>query len=195
MKKASIITLSTLFILFGGHVGAEELPFPQTEQEIVAALSIRDGRTVYEGVEYISENGKVYKIIAGKRYRMRGLKIISDSDIVPKAGALINFDFDSSSIRPESHALLDEFGKALKGGLPDVTVMIVGYTDSQGSESYNQKLSEARAQAVADYLNTRHGVSKSRLLVKGAGEFNPIASNDSEQGRSKNRRVEFIRAD
>ena len=182
-------------MLIGGLVSAEELPFPQTEQDIVEALSIRDGRTVYQGVEYISENGKVYKIIAGKRYRMRGLKIISDADIVPKAGALINFDFDAASIRPASHALLDEFGKALKSGLPDVTVMIVGHTDSQGSEAYNQKLSEARAQAVADYLNTRHGVSKSRLLVKGAGESSPIASNDSEAGRSKNRRVEFIRAD
>lgn len=195
MKKPTIIIISILSLLGGMDVGAEELPFPQTEREIVEALSIKDGRTVYEGAEYLSENGKVYKIIAGRRYRMRGLRVISDADIVPRAGALINFDFDSASIRPESHALLDEFGKALKGGLLDVTFMIVGHTDSKGSDVYNQSLSEARAQSVADYLNTRHGVSNSSLLVKGAGESRPIASNDSEQGRSKNRRVEFIRAE
>lgn len=77
----------------------------------------------------------------------------------------------------------------------DVTVIIVGHTDSEGSESYNQNLSETRAQAVADYLNTRQGISKTRLLVRGLGESRPIAPNDSEEGRSKNRRVEFIRAD
>jgi OOP family OmpA-OmpF porin len=79
--------------------------------------------------------------------------------------------------------------------LLDVTVIIVGHTDSGGSESYNQNLSETRAQAVADYLNTRHGISKTSLLVGGLGESRPIAPNDSEEGRSKNRRVEFIRAD
>jgi outer membrane protein OmpA-like peptidoglycan-associated protein len=195
MKKAFAIILSLLFMLMAEVVSAEELTFPKTEQEIVEALSIKDGRTVFEGVEYISEKGKIYKLIAGKRYRMRGLRIIVDSDIVPRAGALINFDFDSTQIQTESYPLLDEFGKALKSGLADGSFIIVGHTDSVGTTEYNYELSMRRANAVTDYLMVHHGIDPSRLRMKGYGETRPIASNDSEKDRSLNRRVEFIRAE
>ena len=195
MKKAFVIILSPLFMLIAGFAGAEELAFPKTEQEIVEALSIKDGRTVFEGVEYISEKGKIYKLIAGKRYRMRGLRIIADSDIVPKAGTLINFDFNSAQIQTESYLLLDEFGKALKSGLADGNLIVAGHTDSVGTSEYNYELSVRRANAVTDYLMAHHGIGPSRLTMKGYGETRPIASNDSEKGRSLNRRVEFIRAE
>jgi outer membrane protein OmpA-like peptidoglycan-associated protein len=195
MKIICVSILSTLFILIAGFVSAEELTFPKTEQEIVEALSIKDGRTVFEGVEYILENGKIYKIIAGKRYRLRGLRIIIDSDIVPKAGALINFDFDSAQIQTESYPLLDEFGKALKSGLADGSFIIAGHTDSVGTTEYNNELSMRRVNAVTDYLVVHHGIDPSRLTMKGYGETRPIASNDSEGGRYLNRRVEFIRAE
>lgn len=193
MKKTFVIIFSTLFLLIAGFLNAEELTFPKTEQEIIEALSIKDGRTVYEGVEYISEEGKVYKIIAGKRYRLRGLRIIGDSDIVPKAGALINFEFDSAKIQTVSYPLLDEFGKALKSGLSDGSFIIAGHTDSVGTTEYNNELSVRRANAVTDYLMVHHGINPTRLTVEGYGETKPIASNDSEKGRSLNRRVEFIR--
>ena len=195
MNKACIIIISTLSMLITTFVGAEELTFPKTEQEIVEALSIKDGRTVYEGVEYISEEGKVYKLIAGKRYRLRGLRIIGDSDIVPKAGALINFDFDSAQIQAESYPLLDEFGKALKSGLANGSFIIAGHTDSVGTTEYNNELSVRRAHAVTDYLMVHHGINPTRLTVEGYGETKPIASNSSEKGRSLNRRVEFIRTE
>ena len=193
MLKTSVIVLSTMFILNVGYVNAEELAFPKTESEIIEALSIKDGRTVYEGVKYISEKGKIYKIIGGKRYRMRGLRIIGDSDIVPKAGALINFDFDSDQIQTESYPLLDEYGKALKSGLADVSFIIAGHTDNVGAIEYNNGLSERRANAVSEYLRIHHGIDSSRLTIEGFGETRPIASNESEKGRSLNRRVEFIR--
>ena len=195
MKKSFVVFLSTLFILIAGFVNAEELTFPKTEKEIVEALSIKDGRTVYEGVEYMSEKGKVYKLIAGKRYRLRGLRIIGDSDIVPKAGALINFDFDSAQIQTESFSLLDEFGKALKFGLADGRFIVAGHTDSVGTTEYNNKLSIRRANAVTDYLMVHHKIDPSRLTIEGYGETKAIASNESEKGRSLNRRVEFIRAE
>ena len=195
MKKAFAIILSLLFMLMAEVVSAEELTFPKTEQEIVEALSIKDGRTVFEGAEYISEKGKIYKLIAGKRYRMRGLCIIVVSDIVPRAGALINFDFDSTQIQTESYPLLDEFGKALKSGLADGSFIIAGHTDSVGTTEYNYELSMRRANAETDYLMVHHGIDPSRLTMKGYGETRPIASNDSEKDRSLNRRVEFIRAE
>lgn len=195
MKKFSSIILSILFMLVAAVISAEELTFPKTEREIVEALSIKDGRTVFENVEYLSENGKVYKIIAGKRYRLRGLKIIADSDIVPKVGALINFDLNSAQILPASYPLLDEFGKALKSGLAGRSFIVAGHTDSAGTAPYNQDLSVRRANSVADYLMAGHGIELSRLTLKGYGETKPIASNENEKGRALNRRVEFIRAE
>ena len=195
MKRSLIITLIALLALWTGSVSADDLAFPTTEAEIIKALSLKDGTTVYQGTKYVSEKGKVYKIIDGKRYRLRGLQSIVDSKIVPRAGALINFDFDSAEIRPESYPLLDEFGKALKFGLAGGVFMVAGHTDSQGSESYNQDLSERRANSVANYLMVRHGIKSNRLIMKGYGETKPIASNDSEKGQSVNRRVEFIRVE
>ena len=193
MKIAFVAFFSTLFMLIAGFLNAEELTFPKSEQEIVEALSIKEGRTVYEGVEYISEKGKVYKIIGDKRYRLRGLRIIADSDIVPKAGALVNFEFDSAKIQTVSYTLLDEFGKALKSGLAHGSFIIAGHTDSVGTREYNNELSVRRANAVTDYLMVFHKIDPSRLTIEGYGENRPIASNDSEKGRSLNRRVEFIR--
>ena len=170
MKKFFAIILSTLLTLVAGSISAQELAFPQTEQEIVEALSIKDGRTVFEDVEYISEKGKVYKIIAGKRYRLRGLQSIVDSDFIPKAGALINFDFNSAQIQPASYHLLDEFGKALNFGLADGSFIVAGHTDSVGTAEYNQDLSMRRANAVANYLMVQHGIESSRLTLKGYGD-------------------------
>ena len=195
MRKGSIIFFAVFLAVWIGTCAAEDLTFPTTEAEIIKALSLKDGTTVYQGTEYLSEKGKVYKIIEGKRYRLRGLQGIVDSKIVPRAGALINFDFDSAQIRPESYPLLDEFGKALKFGLADGVFIVAGHTDDTGSLVYNQGLSERRAEAVANYLSAHHGLSSTQLIMKGYGETKPIASNDSESGQALNRRVEFIRVE
>jgi outer membrane protein OmpA-like peptidoglycan-associated protein len=195
MKRSLVIALIALLALWSGSVSADDLAFPTTEEEIIKALSLKDGTTVYQGVEYVSGKGKVYKIIDGKRYRLRGLQSIVDSKIVPKAGALINFDFDSAQIHRDSYSLLDEYGKALKFGLANGVFIIAGHTDSKGSSGYNQDLSERRGNAVAKYLMAHHRIASSRLIMKGYGETKPIASNDDEKGRALNRRVEFIRVE
>ena len=167
--------------------------FPRTEQEIVVALRVKDGRTVFQGVGYYSERGRIYKEIKGKRYRMRGLAGIIDAPIVPRVAAQVRFDLDSASIRAESFRLLDEFGKALNGDLSEATLMVAGHTDSLGSDTYNRDLSLRRAEAVKRFLIERHGISPERLQVKAYGEARPIASNNTEAGQALNRRIEFIR--
>ena len=87
---------------------------------------------VHMGATYESKSGKGYKVIDGKRYQIMGLKVIADTPLVTKAGALINFDFNSAEIRPDSFPLLDEFGKALNGGLGDIAVRIAGHSDHKG---------------------------------------------------------------
>jgi len=193
MKNFSVIVLTCLVLLGSSFSLAGDLVFPKTQAEIVQALSIKDGRTTYNGEEYISQSGKVYKIIGGKRFQMRGLEAIVDSDITPRAGALIHFDFDSARIRPESYPLLNEFGQALKGDLSEAVVMVAGHADYMGTEAYNMDLSERRAEAVKEYLVETSMVEVDRLMVKAYGENRPIASNETEEGRALNRRVEFIR--
>ena len=196
MKKYTI-SLTTIFLVvfWVSSTTAGDLSFPTTENEIVKALSLKDGETVNQGVTYESKAGKVFKVIDGKRYSLRGLKSIVGSEIVPKVGALINFNFNSAEIRSDSYPLLDEFGKALKGGLSDVAVIIGGHTDNIGSNQYNQGLSKDRAKAVASYLQSHHEISSERIILKGFGETKPIISNDTDEGRFKNRRVEFIRVE
>lgn len=101
----------------------------------------------------------------------------------------VNFEFDSAKLTADSTAMLDEAVKILKrkSGLE---VEVVGHTDSQGSDDYNQGLSERRAQAVADYL-VAHGVNGANLSVKGYGKSQPLTDNDSKKGRAANRRVEL----
>ena len=193
MKKLTIIMLAVTIMGWSGFSIAGDLAFPKTESEIVKALKIKDGRTTFNGTEYVSEKGNVYKVIGNKRYQLRGLESIVDSDITPKAGALIHFDFDSPNIKADSYSLLDEYGKALNGGLSDAVVAVAGHTDSKGTDDYNMGLSEKRANAIKDYLVSRHGISPERVVVKAYGKSKPIASNNTPDGQAQNRRVEFIR--
>lgn len=99
------------------------------------------------------------------------------------------FDFDKATLKPEGKAKLDDLTDKVKGITLEV-IIAVGHTDSVGSDTYNQKLSEKRAQAVKDYLTSK-GTDASRVYVEGKGEKQPVADNKSADGRSKNRRVEI----
>lgn len=100
------------------------------------------------------------------------------------------FETNKSDLMPESYQELDNLAQFLKKDLV-ATITINGHTDNVGDEIKNKALSEARAKAVAEYL-IRKGISSSRIKYNGFGSLKPFAGNDSEQGRKKNRRVEFI---
>ncbi|MGO4549964.1 OmpA family protein [Lysobacter sp. 2RAF19] len=101
----------------------------------------------------------------------------------------ITFDFNSATLKPEFGGVLDKVSQTLTQYNKTV-VEIAGHTDSVGTDQYNQALSERRANSVAGYLGS-HGVLQQRMIVVGAGETRPIASNDTESGRAQNRRVEI----
>ncbi len=101
----------------------------------------------------------------------------------------ITFALNSADLNGQFFNALDGVSMVLKEY--DKTVIeVAGHTDSSGSDQYNQALSERRAQAVAGYLSS-HGVKTQRLITIGAGEGHPVASNDTDQGRAQNRRVEL----
>ena len=101
----------------------------------------------------------------------------------------ITFDFDKSNLKPEFYPVLDNVARTLQE-YNQTVVEVAGHTDSVGTDAYNQKLSEQRANAVAGYLQSR-GLNRDRFIVVGAGESRPVASNDTESGRAQNRRVEI----
>lgn len=103
----------------------------------------------------------------------------------------IYFDTGKSEIKPESQATLDEISKLLKNN-PSLELVVVGHTDNQGSSDYNMDLSKRRAQAVVDKLVRDYGIENGRLQYWGVGFLSPVASNRSEEGRQKNRRVELV---
>jgi OOP family OmpA-OmpF porin len=102
----------------------------------------------------------------------------------------INFAFDSSELDKASQVLLERAVDNLKRN-PQMKVLIEGHTDSVGDEGYNMGLSLKRAKAVEDYIVTQ-GIAEERMDIKGLGETDPLASNDTPEGRAQNRRVEFV---
>jgi cytochrome c oxidase subunit 2 len=101
----------------------------------------------------------------------------------------VSFETDSDKLKPLSRYQLDNLVSAMNN-YPNMTIQIMGHTDNQGEAGYNQQLSERRAQAVYSYLAGK-GVSESRMNAVGYGASQPVAENDTEEGREQNRRVEF----
>lgn len=98
------------------------------------------------------------------------------------------FDYDSSVVKGAARSNLTELANSLRQ-YPDTEVLIVGHTDAQGSDTYNQGLSERRAEAAKNFLVTQ-GIPANRVRTEGLGESEPVASNDTDAGRAQNRRVE-----
>lgn len=118
-----------------------------------------------------------------------------DQDLMSTGKAVIygiTFDFDKAQIRPESKPQLDQIAKLLSEHAK-LKLAITGHTDNQGSADYNQKLSQRRAEAIVMALSGSYGISTARLSAQGMGAASPIASNDSDEGRAKNRRVELVK--
>lgn len=101
----------------------------------------------------------------------------------------VNFDLDKATLRPDAVAILDEAAETLNAEAM-VNVLVIGHTDSSGTDAYNQNLSERRAAAVKDYLVSKD-VAASRLTTDGKGESDPVEPNDTAEGRAANRRVEL----
>jgi OmpA-OmpF porin, OOP family len=104
----------------------------------------------------------------------------------------IYFDTGKADVKPESDATLSEIAKLLAGD-PQLKLYVVGHTDNQGALDLNMDLSRRRAAAVLAALTTKYSISASRLKADGCGPYAPVASNSSEDGRAKNRRVELVK--
>ncbi|HEX7782026.1 MAG TPA: OmpA family protein [Sphingobium sp.] len=119
-----------------------------------------------------------------------GVDVERDGDnLLLRMPSGITFAYDKADVMPQFQPTLNEVASTL-AEFPKTYIDVYGHTDSDGSDSYNQMLSERRAQSVATYLN-QHGVQSARMATRGYGETQPIATNATEAGKAANRRVEI----
>lgn len=157
----------------------------------------RDGKDIWVEV-WAEYTGKYGLFIVEKK--------VMQQEVVGNADALLNglrttghaavygicFDTGKSEMKPESDPALVEIAKLLKGDA-GLNVYVVGHTDNVGGLEANMKLSQGRAEAIMHALERNHGVAASRLKAYGVGPCAPVATNDTEEGRARNRRVELVK--
>jgi outer membrane protein OmpA-like peptidoglycan-associated protein len=138
-------------------------------------------------VYIVEKGGMAQEIVANAEVFSKDIKATGHTAVYG-----IFFDTGKSVIKPESEVALGEIAKLLKGD-PGLKVNVVGHTDSVGGIDSNMKLSQDRANAVMQALVGKHGIAATRLKAYGVGPLAPVASNDTEEGRARNRRVELVK--
>jgi OmpA-OmpF porin, OOP family len=165
-------------------------------QRLVTAKISQDGMEAW--VEVMKGNGKIWlKIVEKKSMTQRieaSAEIFSNNIKTTGHAAVygINFDSGSAVIKPESGSIIAEIAKLLKTDMT-LRIFVVGHTDNTGTVENNVKLSQDRALAVTQELVQKNGIAPVRLKAFGCGQFAPVASNDTEEGKAKNRRVELVK--
>lgn len=210
MKKLVVLMIVTLFAL--GCLSADD---PNRRTKTGAAVGAAAGAAAGAAIGNQSGNprtgavtgavvGGVIGAAVGRRMdrqqaeleQIEGIEVerTAEDELNVNLRNDILFDFDSTALRTESRETLREFAGVL-ARYPEQTVSVAGHTDSVGTDSYNQRLSEQRAAAVKSYLVSQ-GVPSHRVAAYGYGETRPLATNESADGRQLNRRVQvFIKAD
>jgi OOP family OmpA-OmpF porin len=164
---------------------AESAGLEWQEPGVKQPIVIRFGQPVI-GVDVISSKQADFRPVEIKAPEMA--KALSAAGKIDIYGIL--FDVDRAEVGAESRATLEEVANLLKSD-PALRLEVAGHTDNTGGADHNMKLSLARAAAVVNALVGTYGIDKTRLQPKGYGDTKPVAPNDSDQGRSKNRRVEL----
>ena len=165
-------------------------------QRWVNGKIIKDGQEAW--FEVYKGNGRIWLRIVEKKVMAQSIEADAaafSNDIRATGHAAvygINFDTGKSTIKPESAQSIGEIAKLLKAD-PSLKIHVVGHTDNVGDIDANIKLSQDRAEAVLQALVRDHGIAPARLRAYGCGQFAPVASNDTEEGRAKNRRVELVK--
>lgn len=157
---------------------------------MIAPLSLAAGlafATSVSAAEYLSDSqGENVHNAYGECWEVSyGLPSCGEKSITLSGDGL--FDFNKATIRPDLASALDQIAAETSGGSYS-SISVVGHTDSVGSDAYNQRLSERRANSAADYLASK-GLDRSKMSTSGMGESQPVASNATAEGRQQNRRV------
>ncbi|MCP4620298.1 MAG: OmpA family protein [Bradyrhizobium sp.] len=160
-----------------------------------------NGADIYAAILTGEDKGRstaFVQVVEVKAMEGDKIQVVSSTELdqaIAKTGKVavygLLFDYDKAALKPESKPTLDEIAKLLTAK-PELRLNIVGHTDNRGAAEYNLDLSSRRAQSVVAALTRDYGIAADRLAASGAGLTMPIAPNDTEEGRAKNRRVELV---
>jgi len=163
----------------------------------IYAVSSATGEREVELIEAMSQINECsmvipfYDLLGNPGYTTGALYRVIEKAITIDVVDAILFDFNKSSLKEQYHAKLQSLGTFLEKN-PDVRVVLAGYTDGIGSEGYNMELSKKRSESARDYLLANSKIDKDRVTLQWYGKADPIASNQTEEGRALNRRVSLI---
>jgi outer membrane protein OmpA-like peptidoglycan-associated protein len=169
-RPEGLITVSLFIALEQGAA------FPETKDRVAILLDVIEEKPMETKMVTVDAGTMAKEIAATGRVALYGLY----------------FDTDKAELKPESAPSLAEIAKLLTSQ-PGLKVYVVGHTDNVGGFDYNMSLSQRRAKSVVDRLVQQYGIAPARLRPVGAGLIAPVAPNDDEAGRSKNRRVEIVK--
>ncbi len=161
-------------------------------RNMVTVKIVRDGKEAW--AEISCDNNRYSLVIAEKQVLEQVVTAGDMQAAFDKQGFIaldIHFDTGKAVIRPESQQIIDQIVTLLKGN-PKLHISVEGHTDNVGTAESNQKLSEARAAAVVEAI-LKQGIPTGSLSSVGFGQTRPVANNQTEEGRAKNRRVELVR--
>ena len=175
LKQANLGVACFAFALLASGCATEDYV-----NEQIAPVSAQATAAQGTAAEALARANAAHKLAEG---RFLYEEVVSDD--------VAKFTLDSHELSPEGKARLDHIAKRLKEENKNVYLEIQGFTDHSGDSEHNHKLGEARAQTVMRYLNQR-GVPLSRMSTISYGEENPVADNNTEEGRAANRRVKII---
>lgn len=168
-----------------------------TDQSKVTMKLTKDGKELWIEA-WADHTGQYILTIVEKAAMVQELVANADAfaDSLKKTGHIavegIYFETGKSELKPESAAAIAEVAKLLKGDAA-LKLYVVGHTDNAGALEGNMKLSHSRAQSVIQALVKTHAIDAARIKAYGDGPYAPVASNDAEEGRAKNRRVELVK--
>jgi len=188
--------------------------FPTNSNILMHAGSATSGGTCFIAGKVVKGGGTAYVVVSGKEYsdkkKIYMIDIIEETkmedDLIKinademlkgiKAEGKITlygifFDFDKADVKPESEPTLKEIANLLKKDTK-LNLYVVGHTDNKGKFEYNIDLSKRRAQAIVKELTTKYGISSNRLTPDGVGPLASVSTNETEDGRKLNRRVELV---
>jgi outer membrane protein OmpA-like peptidoglycan-associated protein len=155
--------------------------------EFAAELPVASYEVKVEAQGYLAQTSS-FSVEKGET-TSRVFEMVSKGMVLTLRG--VYFEFAKATLRTESYAALLEAAQIMKEN-PDISVEIQGHTDNVGSDEYNQRLSERRAYAVVNFMVQHGGIDTRRLAARGYGEGQPVAPNDTDEGRQLNRRVDFV---
>ena len=176
---------------------AVELPSSNAHVSVLAYTVVASDRRTSQCSEFNGRTVAVVDILESKERENKMVTVNADemAKSIDTAGRValygILFDFNKSDVKPESDATLQQIANLLKQS-SGLKLLVVGHTDNVGTFSFNMDLSQRRAAAVVAALTTRFGVAPERLTSVGVSFASPVATNKTDDGRARNRRVELV---